>query len=494
MRATLFRTTAAGLAAASLAAPVEAATLLQAAGGVSPSSRVRLLRSTSGSKGSVQGSRYVIEDPREVFHVPADRSIVVYFEWQAAPGLHKCEGTWKDPSGKGVLTSSSEYSSRGPRFGLYWTLSLPDTVAAGRWTLEARVDGEAAGSHSFEIRAAEGTPAASSRRPLLPGEAYKRGLELSLSVEARDAAGKRLGVGSGFLLRPGVLLTAFETINAARTVQITGADGARAESTALIAWDRSAGWAALAVATSAPRDPPSPAPSLQVGDRCSFLDLQDDGSRVLIDASVVGEMKNGRLNLAPAGSESSAGAPVLNEYGEVVGMIGGSGILGASVLDVSSLGGFAMRGAGAIPLKAVRVPDAGTPTPLGDLEARGEFVRPVARTPHIVTGVFGRAVENRGIPMAIDQRFQFTRADGEAIAFVTWSPRRKEDAAVKFQLFDESGRPLRESPPAKVRLRPGETFVQSWKVKVGALPPGIYRVDVLLADDPVLRLFLRVVE
>lgn len=53
----------------------------QAAGGVpAGGQQFRLVRSVSGSKGSQQGGRFVIEDPRSVFYLPEDTKIIVYFE------------------------------------------------------------------------------------------------------------------------------------------------------------------------------------------------------------------------------------------------------------------------------------------------------------------------------------------------------------------------------------------------------------------------------
>ena len=53
---------------------------------------VRLVRSTSGTRGVQQGTRYVIEDPRSVFSAAEDRQVIVFFEWEGETGLHHCEG------------------------------------------------------------------------------------------------------------------------------------------------------------------------------------------------------------------------------------------------------------------------------------------------------------------------------------------------------------------------------------------------------------------
>ncbi len=90
---------------------------------------LRLVRSTSGSRGSLQGSRYVVEDPRTTFAADVDRQVIVHFDWEGRPGSYRCEGRWKDPSGKVVLVAPLEYQATSRRFGLYWTLALPTTAA-----------------------------------------------------------------------------------------------------------------------------------------------------------------------------------------------------------------------------------------------------------------------------------------------------------------------------------------------------------------------------
>ncbi len=129
---------------------------------VPAASRFRLVRSTSGDHGTQDRDRFVFENPRSVFHAGADRQVLVLFEWQGPLGPHHCEGIWKDPGGRAVLTSQSDLVARAPRFGVYWGLTLPDAVATGTWVLEARIDGEPAGAHAFQVVA---SPPGSQDKP-----------------------------------------------------------------------------------------------------------------------------------------------------------------------------------------------------------------------------------------------------------------------------------------------------------------------------------------
>ena len=114
----------------------------QTAGGVTaagPSTRV--IRSVAGTKGSQQAGRYVIEDPKTVFHIPGDKEVIVYFEWEGSLGPHHFEGHWKNPEGKVVVVSDFQYEAKQKRFGGYWSLLLSQNTAPGMWALEAIVDG-----------------------------------------------------------------------------------------------------------------------------------------------------------------------------------------------------------------------------------------------------------------------------------------------------------------------------------------------------------------
>ena len=129
----------------------------------------RVVRSTSGSKGRVSGQTFIVDDPRTVFRVPDDRQVIVHFEWDGPAGAHRLEGLWRNPDGRVSTISEFAHTSRGGRFGAYWELALPSTAATGTWTLEARIDGQPAGTHTFDIAVGSGaTPPAVARPARAP--------------------------------------------------------------------------------------------------------------------------------------------------------------------------------------------------------------------------------------------------------------------------------------------------------------------------------------
>jgi hypothetical protein len=140
-----------------------------------PNAPARLIKSTSGTSGSVQGSRYVIADPRASFVAGSDRQIVVLFEWETTPGRNRCEASWRDPSGKVVLISPADFDARGTRFSAYWSLALPESPALGR------------GASSRSCAVTPTSRSSSSRSPRAR-RSSPRGRPVSRSSEARTAS------------------------------------------------------------------------------------------------------------------------------------------------------------------------------------------------------------------------------------------------------------------------------------------------------------------
>jgi hypothetical protein len=442
-----------------------------------------------------------MEDPRTVFHVGEDRQVLVLLEWEGPAGTHRCEGRWRDPSGRVVFTSTAEVTARSRRFAVYWGLSLPDLVSTGTWVLEASIDGEAAGAHSFQVLPSPVDPAAPPPPQVLGvADLYRRAVEATLSVQSVDAAGVRLEQASGVLVARDLVLTTFGVLNNARSLLVLDAEGRRSETTRVVSWSRRENWALLRIEAADRRLPARATRPIGIGDRCAFLDVQSDGSRVVVEAHTVGRSPAGEFVMSEYAFGSTLGAPVLDERGEVVGVVAGpSGVVGADRLDLAAIasegGGFS-RG-GRIRTLPPLPSDGAATRSLEDFDRAGEFVRPLARTPHFVVGVLGTGVEQTGpsrIPVAQDQKFRFSRREKTCVVFVTWTPAQKQDSTVGFELFDEGNRRVGASNPTRMRLRPGRSFVHTWPINLPALTPGIYRVDVKLGADPVWRTFFRVTE
>lgn len=457
---------------------------------------VRLVRSTSGSRGALQGGRYLIEDPRTVFSAADDRQVVVYFEWEGRPATYRCEGRWKDPTGKVVLVAPIEYRASSSRFGLYWTLALPATAANGLWALEVYADGQPAGTHTFQVVASGAPPP--GRRLLSAAEIYQRALASVATVESMGGAGEMLGQGPAVALDGDHLATAFPSIEGATMVRLRKTGGDRAETQEISGWNRRQGWAVLRLPGHGLSTLPRAAVFPAVGERCYVLDTAEDSSRVIAEASIVGQepspLGRPRLN-----SWFAAGSPVLDERGDLVGMVAAAAAedtLGPRSL-MFAVSGVVRAAGGTLVVPVDRLPAApAAPVSLGELADRGEFLRPLsADQRHVISGVFAGRVQRGGVvPMPQDQRTAFSRREEQVSVFVQWNPVEKKDVLSRFEVYDADYRAVMKGESSKLKLRPRELFFSTWTFPIGRLVPAVYRVDLLLGETPIWRGYLRITE
>lgn len=486
-------------------------TAAQTAGGAQAAQpSFKVIRSVSGSKGSQQGGRFVIDDPRSTFYMPQDKQVMVYFEWEGLLGKHHLEGYWKNPEGKTVVISDFDYDSKDKRFGGYWILTLTDGTAAGVWNLEARVDGEVTGTHSFQI-VTEPKPAdaaAAGPQLLSPAEIYKRAMASTVAIKAATATGEPLRSGSGFFIAEDEILTAFEVIDGAISASIQLPSGETKTSDQVLAWNRWQDWAVLKV-------PSAQVPVLSrakqnawaVGDRCFLLNVAQDGTRTIQDLNVSGTHDypgaGKRMALAYTPTHMTAGSPLLNEYGEVIGILAASSIPGSSSLLQEKTGYFAsaMRTINAsasiaVPIELATLPQTSIPASFSDLKQRGQFVPPLTAVDFIDQGQLSLKLDNRPnvTPMALDEKYEFSRKDQEFFVFIMWSAKDKRNTTTRVQIYDLDNNLLSDGKPTKLSMKPSQMAYTSWRMPVAAFRPGNYRIDVMLGDEPAWRTFFSISE
>src|SRR6202011_1964057 len=205
----------------------------------------RVVRSIAGATGHEDNGKFVMDDARSLFNAGKDSKVVVYFEWEGPLGLHHFEGLWKSPEGKIVLISDFRYEAKSSRYSGYWTMLLSEGTPSGEWNLEARIDGEPAGSHSFVISGSPSAASASGPRMLGSAELYKKAFEASATIEKIAADGSVVSKSSGFWIGEGRLLTAFSAIDGASSLRVTLRDGSQLVTDQVLAWNRWQDWALL---------------------------------------------------------------------------------------------------------------------------------------------------------------------------------------------------------------------------------------------------------
>ncbi len=471
-------------------------------------STFRVLRSLSGSKLIEQGGRSIVEDVRSLFYTTTDKQVIVYFTWDGPPGQHHFEGLWKNPNGKVVMTSEFDYKPELSRFGAFFKMMLGENPMTGIWTLEARINGENAGSHSFQLSSDPRTDAhatAPARRLMSPSEIYNRAAAASVLIENISNTGERRNVGTGFFIGPAQLLTTFQVIDGATKVRVVGLLSGSVEAVDVLSFNRRQDWIVLKVptqvSTSLVRAEPN---SWAVGDRNYFLDAPSEGSRVLVETSIIGKQNlinvGERLNIAATANRRALGSPLLNEFGEVVGILGGSLIPGTPFFDDFPFGapnislGATTRGMFSVPITMVDT-SIGNQTNIDGLAKSGQFLPPLLAQ-NVLSGVLGRSVNKKSDPpQVIDEKVEFSRTATNAVLLITWLPKEKRKGQPALRVYDFDNRLLTETVnKKKITITPSKLSYSLWDLNLSALAAGIYRVDVLLGSDVVWREFFRMLD
>jgi S1-C subfamily serine protease len=467
----------------------------------------KMLHAESGTKAVKRNGRLYFEDPRSVFRVGDDHQIMVEFEWQGPVGAHKFVGMWKDPTGQVVVVSHFEFTPVASPYSGYFTLLVGDTAPTGIWTIDATIDGQTAGSYSFEIvGSGAAVPKSQPERvPLDPKDIYGQMQAASVYIDKLDSAGALISRGSGVFIAPSQLLTAFENIDGASSLKIEFADGQTASSNQVLAWNRWQDWAVLKITSPRPTPLKPAAPkSWSVGDHCYALGTAS-GGRTILSGGIIGETNQPRLGeritLSILPGANAIGAPVVNQFGKLIGILGGNLLPGVNLTNASPRMGdpsivsssFSATGL-AVPIEAVKVPSAPqNATTLEALSAGGAFIPPLTARDQVGYAALALQVERKGGPAwPRDMRSQFSLGERTMAVFVNWEAKIKYKGTADVHFFDLDNKEIAHTPALKVKIQPGNIDSTYWTIPLKTFAPGIYRVDVNLGDAPAWRQFFRV--
>lgn len=494
-RERLFRAVAFALVLPFIA--VETVRGTQQAGGVAASGpRVKMVRSVAGTKGDPRGDSFVMADPRTTFFVPDDRQVIVYFEWEAPRGTHHCEGVLRGPNGQLSVMSSFDYPATQTRFGGFWTIPLLENTTAGVWTFESHVDGESAGTLSFEIVAAK-KPASAVKEeaPPTPAEIYARTVTASVLIEKLDAKGRPFDAGSGFFLEGGLLVTAFRAIDGAHALRIGLSDGSHVQSEAVVAWNRRQDWVLLSVdAGKNVKLRKADDKSVTIGDHCYWLDAKTDGARVIADGQIVGkESPEGwgeRFSISGLFNSTAMGGPVLNEHGDVLGLLGGA----LPEIHRYSGGATFTMTSSVVPIGLVNTISNATQTPLQTLWVTNQLTAPVTAARNVSFGMIIQGKPQKGrAPLSKEMKVEFTPRDELATVVVAFQGIDAWKNTVQLRIYDVDNHLFSRGDPMKISLRNGETQERIWSFPL-VMHPGIYRADALVGEEVAWREYFRIRE
>jgi S1-C subfamily serine protease len=469
----------------------------QAAGVPASGPKVKMVRSVAGTKGDSRGGSFVMADPRTTFFVPDDRQIIVYFEWEAPRGTHHCEGTLHGPNGQLVVMQSFDYPATQARFGGFWKIPLLEETSAGMWSFESHVDGESAGALSFEVVAGKRPEDFVRKEPPLPtaAEIYARAVTASAFIEKLDDKGRSMETASGFFLENGLLLTAFRAIDGAHALRIRLSDGSQIQSDTVLAWNRRQDWALLNVAAGkSAKLHRADTKSVAVGDRCYWLDTKPDGARVISDGQIAGtenhEGWGDRLSISGTFDSTATGGPVLNDQGEVLGLLGGT----IPEPRVYSAGDTFTATGSVVPIGLANADLTGTLAPLQTLWSTNQFTAPITAGRNISFGMITHGKPQKGkVPFPKEMKVDFSARDDFATVVAAFQAMEPLRDIVQLQIYDVDNHPVTRGDPIKINLRTGETQERSWSFPLN-MRPGIYRADVLVGQEVGWRQYFRISE
>lgn len=457
-----------------------------------PPAPLHVLKIAGGPSGAESGGTFVLTEERSVFNRSDDREVIVQFLWEGAPGPHKMVGQWRSPDGGQTSVSTIDYVAKDRRFGAYWRLPVSPAMALGTWSMEATVDGQPAGRFSFEVTDRAIAPVV-TKRPLTQAELFERLNRMFVVLHRTTAGGRDLDIGAGFTGSGGRIFTAMAAIDDVDTIRALLPGGTTNPVTAALAWHRKQEWVVLQSPDEKAIDPLTVANATQVGDRCFSMEGGVSGGRSLLDGAITGMGAKG--SDAPAflatfaNGTGTPGAPVLNEFGELIGLIG-AGTPGATRLHDLMRLRAQLKGVPIVPMSLVRVrPDAPVSS-LSDLRARGELVSALWGDQHVQSGGFAKSVGKR--PVApVDQRDDFSVRDKTFVLFLTWNPLERLRGQTRARMYDADNRLVLESKPKKSDFRKRDVTFSTWEIPI-TFEPGSYRAEILLDDKPMWRGFLRI--
>jgi hypothetical protein len=285
-------------------------------------------------------------------------------------------------------------------------------------------------------------------------------------------------------------------VDGADTLVALVGEGLRHPVQRITAYDRRQQWAVLVGPVSSQAEPLVPAnyDDVTVGTRCFAMEGTADGVRVLIAGTVSGRVTTagGRILVASfAEAFGMPGAPVVDEYGQLIGMLG-AGLPGDQrPLEYVSAARGQLKGAPLLRLPDdARLASAPAAASLEQLRASGNLM-PSADDRYVASAGFtAGTVKSLGTRMNFDSEFQ----RGESFTLVVeWSALERVRGQAVVTVIDVDGKVVVTSRPRKVDLKPRQFVAIAWPL-TSALPAGTYRADVTIDGVTYWRGFYRVRE
>jgi S1-C subfamily serine protease len=436
---------------------------------------------------------------------PVDKSFIVLFEWDAPPGDHVLTAIWRQPDGQvGSMSPDVKMTTSQRELRCYWTYQLVREMAAGIWTVEVRVDGQPAGTHSFEIAGTEPpTPEPAPKRPPTLDEVFRAVGGSIVEIHKLDQDRRRIDSSTGFVSGNDRVVTSFQAIDGAARLQIRFTGGDTVETDEILAFSRNGDWVVLNARTGDRQALQLGNPAaISIGERLIVFDVEAD-ARVIGGVNVSGRRTvpsyGDRIQFTPGISAEASGGPLLDLEGRVVGIVGGSVTPGMRTNreTLSASPGpwvSSIRQNAAVPVSTLPDRTSESGSRLSDLAAQGRMTPPISALRELMYAGTAQHAPKRvsdPIPPTVTE---FVRRDPRVWVFSIWKKQDKlSRGLVSAKVFDEQNQVRLESPAKKISLSNDPTRVTISFVPA-QLTAGVYRIDLTWEGLPVWRTFIRISE
>jgi len=466
----------------------------------------RFIKSQSGPSGKIADNRFVFDEVRNRFVYPQDKSLTVYFEWEAPPGDYTLSAFWKDPEGRVFSISPDiKMQTKTSQLNAYWVYELANGMRNGIWTVEIRIDGEPAGAHSFELMMPEAARVDLSSKPPTLNEIYATASRSLVWIRKMDDVDRQSDTSLGFVIAAGQVVTAFQAVDSATLLEVELSKGRRVTTHELWACNRLQDWAVLKVDTgntAALRKAESG--NVPVGERYLVFNVERNQTRIFGGVDITGRRSvagfGDRIQIQPSPSQEAVGGPLLTPDGLVAGVVGGSVAPGSRVsrhaMSVSpALWSRLNADSAATPISLVSVLNDGRSATLQSLLDSGVLTPPVTPNPSLIYGGSTRAVSKLANDLTTKDTSEFSHRDVVAWVYTLWQKKDKSGkGVVSAKVYDCRNKLLVDVIPKKVSLSSAVPTRVAFDFALQKFTAGIYRVDVLWNDKPAWRTFLTVMD
>jgi S1-C subfamily serine protease len=456
---------------------------------------VHVLSISAGPSGSNVDGVFTLTEERSVFSRTTDREVVVLFRWRDRPGVHRLVAQWRSPDGAASATSAIDYEAREERFGAYWSLPLARTQPLGTWTIEVTMDGRPAGRFTFEVVDDEIAAPVTMRR-LTEAELYERLNSVFVLLHRESSDGRELEGAAGFLAdRDGLIYTVLPALDGADSVRATMPDGSSHAISQLAGSNRQQQWAVLRGPALDPTFVPTIASgAVAIGSRCFSMEGRA-AIRVLTAGTISGQARSAADDLVLIATFPRAfgmpGAPVIDEYGHIIGIVG-AGLPGDSrPVDHIVQARGDLNGAPIINFPTRDGEHGMVEMDLASLRASGRLMSAVAHGGSFAGGGFTRGLVKRADSAPAELMSQFSLRDKSIGVFLVWTVAERLRGQVVLRVFDSENGIISASEPRRMDIRPKQYARTTWELP-RLHTPGLYRVDAVVDERTYWRGFLTV--